>query len=187
MSNVVILIWAFFSFAFTGNDYQLTETVKAETINRNNTFNNLHRLEDIIVNNPYELTLAVKKGKENSLDLIVNIKLREGAFFASPFSNEHLKGYFNISLGEEKNLSMTELLTENPVSEIVIDEFSNNPTRWVTQNTTYIQNLKIETENDFEVLGKIRFVIEPKCTLEEIPFGISLEDGEIKVIQNPRC
>ncbi len=42
------------------------------------------------------------------------------------------------------------------------------------------------SEDNFEVFGRIQFTIEPRCSLEEIPFALSYQNGVIK-IYSPKC
>lgn len=188
MMKGMILILAMISFACTTQNPQSVEKESVKVINvSNNPFNKLQKMEEELIKAPYKLTLDIQQSIDNNLDLIVNIEVEAGAFFASPFDNDHLRGHFKISLGEEKNLSMTDLLTETPVSKAVIDQYSNRPTRWVKENTTYVQTLKLNTDKDFEVFGNIKFVIELQCTLEEISFKITKKDGKVSIERNPDC
>jgi hypothetical protein len=52
---------------------------------------------------------------------------------------------------------------------------------WVDVDTRYEYPLTVSTAEDFEVKGMIRFTIEPRCTLEEIPFVITQRSGALSI------
>jgi hypothetical protein len=72
---------------------------------------------------------------------------------------------------------------EIPRSVEVIDNhpFVNGPINWVHEKTTYKYPLIVNSNEDFTVGGKIIFVIEPKCTLEEIPLFFKQKEGVLTV------
>ena len=51
----------------------------------------------------------------------------------------------------------------------------------MAESTTYKHDLKVSSDQDFEVGGMVRFTIEPRCTFEGIPFMISSKDGKLSV------
>lgn len=67
---------------------------------------------------------------------------------------------------------------ETPLSKV--DE-NHGFVKWVRQNTHYKQSLKVLSNENFEVYGYIQFTIEPRCTLEKIPFILSYVDGKLSV------
>ncbi len=58
--------------------------------------------------------------------------------------------------------------------------FTNGTVNWVRVNTNYKQQLEVATQVDFQVFGYIQFTIEPRCSLEKIPFIIKKENGKLK-------
>jgi hypothetical protein len=52
---------------------------------------------------------------------------------------------------------------------------------WVRVDTRYEQGLTVTTREDLEVVGSYRFTIEPRCTLEEIPFVIRQRGGRLTI------
>lgn len=49
-----------------------------------------------------------------------------------------------------------------------------------------MQTINIKSKEDFEVFRRIKFIIEPNCTLEETTFGIISKNGKLKII-SPKC
>ncbi|MFD2823542.1 hypothetical protein ACFS5M_07670 [Lacinutrix iliipiscaria] len=137
---------------------------------------------------PYKLMFDVQKRKDDAYDLIVNIELNDGAHFVSPHAKQDFKGKFYMDLGSYTHLDFDGDILETPPS---VEEFDSHPfvnglVNWVRVNTTYRQTLKIKSDEDFKVFGRVRFTIEPRCTLEEIPFGISYENGILTFFE-PKC
>ena len=91
-----------------------------------------------------------------------------------------------MDLGDYTNLTFGENIIETPQAVDSYDKFGNQFVKWVKVNTTYLQQLNIKTKENFEVFGRVQFVIEPRCTLEQIPFAISYKDGKFQFI-DPKC
>ncbi|GGK50315.1 MULTISPECIES: hypothetical protein [Flavobacteriaceae] len=87
-----------------------------------------------------------------------------------------------MDLGSYKDLNFNGTIIKTPLS--VVEKASQ--VNWVRENTTYKRPLKVKSKYDFEAFGRIRFTIEPRCTLEEIPLGIICKDGILK-ITSPKC
>ena len=134
--------------------------------------------------NPYELTMKTFQIDKNKHSFEIDIKLNQGAFFVSPKSKGDFKGKFRVEISDNKHIAIEKGIIENPLSKEVFDShpYVNGYVNWVKENTTYRKNYKIKTpKENFTVTGVIKFVIEPRCTLEEIPFIIVHEHGELRV------
>ena len=142
--------------------------------------------------NDKEYTLDFKIDNTNIQKpiLVIAIKLHNESKYISPFAKREFTGKFYMDLGSYTNLDFEGEIIETPRSIEEHDPHSNvkNATvNWVRKNTTYKQTLNIKSKKDFEVFGRLQFVIEPRCTLEEIPFAITFKNGEIKRIFSPKC
>ncbi len=148
-----------------------------------------HKVEGpITLTKPYELKFKVNTLNDDTFELEIMVELNNGAHFVSPFAQQDFKGKFYMDLGSYTHLEFEGDLIETPRS---VEEFDDHPyvnglVNWVRVNTTYRQALKIKLDEDFEVFGRVKFTIEPRCTLEQIPFGISYENGVMKLI-DPKC
>lgn len=131
----------------------------------------------------YTIDFDIKKLDTDFYDLIVHIKLKNGSYFVSPNSKGNFSGIFTLKLENNGNLLQIAKLKESPLSVEEYDPhpFVNGNVNWVRENTMYKQQLTLNTKNDFSVSGLIQFTIEPKCTLEKIPFVITYKNGEMKV------
>lgn len=132
---------------------------------------------------PYELHLKMDKLENNRYDLVVRVNLSKGCYYVSPHSKGDFSGIFTLTIKDTDKLEKTASLIETPRS---VEEYDPHPfvdgyVNWVRQTTTYNQQLKLTGEDNFKVSGMIQFTIEPRCTLEQIPFIISYENGEMKV------
>jgi hypothetical protein len=145
-------------------------------------YNTIYDL-DIIQNHPYDSDFTIEKAKDGEYSLITSIKLYGGSFFISPASETDFKGKFRIEVTPNDNLTIATDLIETPATVTVIDphRFVNGPVNWVTKDTKYKHALQLNTEEDFMVRGTLTFVIEPKCTLEEVPIMFRYKDGVLTV------
>lgn len=132
---------------------------------------------------PYKIEFKIETSEDKKHSLIIAMKLEEGSFYVSPFAVRDFKGKFSVSLEENDYLDLGHEFTETPRSEEIFDPhpFVNGEVNWVKVNTTYEHQLEILKKEDFEVKGVVRFVIEPRCTLEEIPFMISSKSGKMNI------
>lgn len=135
----------------------------------------------------YTLHFEIKNAKSNP-QLVISIKLHNNSYFVSPYAKRDFKGKFYMDLGSYKHLNFKDDIIETPrsVEEFDSHTFVNGVVNWVRVNTTYKQSLHIKSQEDFVVFGRVRFTIEPRCTLEEIPFGLSYQNGVITLI-DPKC
>ena len=136
----------------------------------------------------YTLYFDIETAKDQKPTLVITVELHDGSYYISPYAKKDFKGKFYMDLGSYADLDFDGDIIETPRSFEVFDyhPFVDGNVNWVRVNTTYTQPLKILSEDDFEVFGRVRFTIEPRCTLEEIPFAISIEDGVMKVA-SPKC
>ena len=137
----------------------------------------------------YDLEFHIDKLKNNEFQLSIAIKLYNGGHYISPHAKRDFSGKFYMDLGSYTNLDFNGVIIENPRSVEITDPhpFTNGTVNWVHVNTTYKQALEIKSQEDFEVFGRVIFTIEPRCTLENIPFVISYKDGKMTVKKNPKC
>ena len=134
----------------------------------------------------YTLHFKIEKTADNIHSLVIAIKLHNDSWFMSPFEKKESKGKFYMDLGNYDNLDFDKDIIETPRAIATFDPFAKKPIIWVKENTTYKQSLNILSEKDFEVFGRLQFTIEPRCTLEEIPFGILYKDGKMTIF-SPKC
>ncbi len=135
------------------------------------------------IEKPYEIKLKMIPEKKDTYILQVRMLLKDGAYYVSPNSRRDFKGTFGIHMNDKQKLKPIDALIETPIS---VEEFDTHPfvngyVNWVRENTTYTQRLQRTTNANFKISGLIRFTIEPNCTLEQIPFIISYDQGEMKI------
>ncbi|MBP9153088.1 MAG: hypothetical protein KBF73_12455 [Flavobacteriales bacterium] len=138
---------------------------------------------EIARNHPYDVQFKVEKTEESEFKLITLMDLHGGSFYVSPNTKMGFSGMFRIEVAPNDNLSVGADFVETPRSETVIDphQFVHGPVNWVTQDTKYEHSLKLNTKEDFEIGGKLIFVIEPKCTMEEVPVLFKYKNGVLTV------
>ena len=138
---------------------------------------------EVAINHPYDVNFKVEQGTDGLFHLVREIKLYGGSFYVSPQSGSDFKGRFRIEVAPNDNLEIASDFSESPQSETVIDphQFVHGPVNWVIEDTRYEHPLKLNTKEDFEIGGKLIFVIEPKCTLEEVPVLFKYNNGVLTV------
>jgi hypothetical protein len=142
----------------------------------------------VALDHPYELKLSVENVDSDHYDLVTNMKLFGGSFYVSPHAERDFTGRFTIVIEDNDKLVLASEFIETPRSKEVFDPhpFVSGEVNWVSEDTRYDHHLTVISKEDFKVSGMIRFTIEPKCTLEEIPFDVILEDGVLTVQQYPK-
>ncbi|MCT4699017.1 hypothetical protein [Tenacibaculum haliotis] len=132
---------------------------------------------------PYKLKLASKKLQNNEYDLSISMELFNNAHFISPNAKRKFKGKFKVVFDTTDKFSLLDKLIEIPLSTEEYDEhpFVNGTVNWVRENTVYHQKIKRTNNESFQVKGYIQFTIEPKCTLEKIPFIIKYENSKMRI------
>lgn len=133
---------------------------------------------------PYQINLQIEHLNKNRYNLVVNMLLNDGAYYVSPYAKKDYKGKFTIIIANNDKLKVDSFLIESPIS---VAKYDSSPFDWVKENTTYKQELFVQSKDDFNIDGLIQFTIEPRCTLEKIPFIISQKDGEIKIMLLDKC
>jgi len=173
--NILIIILSLLSLGYVSNNNHLHYSSEKAT--------------SITAIEPYEIDIQINEVGKNEYQLVIKMELQNGAHFVSPNAKRDFTGKFFMDLGSYEHLAFDGILLETPrsVEEIDPHPFVGGPVNWVRENTTYTQTLKLLSKDDFEVFGRIRFTIEPRCTLEEIPFAISYKNGVAKIINNPKC
>lgn len=132
---------------------------------------------------PYHLDLKIEDIETTTKNLTLFITLRGDAHFVSPHEKRDFKGKFSMTL-EESNLIETDgNLIEIPqsIEETDTHHYKDGTVNWVRENTTYKLPFNVLTDKDFEIPGLIRFTIEPRCTLEEIPIIVRQKSGQLTV------
>lgn len=134
---------------------------------------------------PYEVKFSIES-KDDEYNLVAVVELIEdGSHFVSPFATRDFKGKFNISIDDNPHLKLEGTFTEDPRTEEEFDPhpFVNGYVNWVRENTTYKYKLDVIKEEDFEASGLLKFVIEPRCTLEVIKFTILYKNGKMSIVE----
>jgi hypothetical protein len=171
MNKIIILILLLFT-AYSIN-------------NLDNIENNIKTTGISIDDSEYKIHIDIENTTKGEQNLVVKIKLKNNSHFISPNDPGTFKGKFYMDLGSYNHIDFDGKLIENPMT---IEKFEPNTFEkykafWVTADTTYRQPLNVISDGDFEVFGRVNFVIEPKCTLEQLTFGINYKNGVLKVTQ----
>lgn len=145
-------------------------------------------VKPVITSEPYEINLELKKIKTDLYDFEISMKLNNNSHFVSPNAERDFSGKFTILMNETNKLVAIEDLIETPrsVEEYDPHPFTDGLVNWVRVDTKYNQKLQQKSQDNFEVSGIIQFTIEPRCTLEKIPFTITHLEGKMTVSIN-RC
>lgn len=137
---------------------------------------------------PYDIEFEVKQAGPNTYTLITTMKLHGGSFYVSPNARRDFKGKFHVEIANHDHVVLEDGFTETPRSTEVIEPhpFIDGTVNWVNVDTRYEHTLTVTSPEDFEIGGKYRFTIEPKCTLEVVPFLIKQRAG-VLTIERWKC
>jgi hypothetical protein len=137
--------------------------------------------DDLVYNDDlYTLLLRVDKQKNGEHLMSIQMQLKKDSYFVSPNTKGNFSGRFTIVWDNADFLNRDQALIETPVS---VEEFER-PVNLVRVNTTYKQSLRVLTNKNFDVSGYLQFTIEPRCTLEKVPFILTYVNGRLSVKTN---
>ena len=108
------------------------------------------------------------------------MQLKKDAYFVSPNAIGDFSGKFTIVLTEPSKIQANGAIIETPLSKVDYEKH-NGMVNFVRENTTYKQTLKMLSTENFEAYGYLQFTIEPRCTLEKVPFILSFVDGKLSI------
>lgn len=132
---------------------------------------------------PYDLMFEVERSGDNTFTLITTVKLYGGSYYASPNCTRNFKGKFHIELEAQERIVLGDRVKEIPLKmdRGYYHPLVHGPQDWVSVDTRNEQVLTVNGQKDLEVKGMCRFTIEPRCTLEEIPFVIRQRGGRLTI------
>lgn len=141
-----------------------------------------------IIDKLYDFKIEIETTEDNNYNLVFSIILKNNSYYISPFEKKAFTGKFFYDLGAYDKVSFNGEIIETPRSVREIDPLllADGGVKWVRTNTIYKQPLNILSKDDFEVYGRVKFTIEPRCTLEIIPYLISYKNGKM-VIKEAKC
>lgn len=166
-----------------------TSQQQLETIQETNKTEEPKVGEEFTINDSlYNLHFQLEKTNDDKHNLVISIELKNGSYYISPNAKRDFTGKFFMDLGSYKDLTFNGDIQETPrsVEEIDPHPFVGGTVNWVRVNTSYKQPLQVKSQGDFVVFGRVIFTIEPRCSLEQIPFAISYKEGKMIFI-DPKC
>lgn len=138
-----------------------------------------HFSDDVVREDPlYTAIVRLDKQSDKEHLLSIQMNLKKNGYFVSPTESGAFTGKFTIVLTEPQHLQTDGAIIETPLSKV--DE-NEGFAKLVRENTHYKQSLRVLSKENFEVYGYIQFTIEPRCTLEKVPFILSYVDGKLSV------
>lgn len=174
------LLLLFFNYGCTNVHSQETASISNSQdsvyISRPTYFSDDFVREDAL----YTSIIRVIKQKNNDYALSVEMILKKDAYFVSPNTKRDFLGKFTIVLTEPDKLQLSEEIVETPISEEEINKHEGL-VNFVRKNINYKKTIIIKSNENFEASGYIQFTIEPRCTLEKIPFVLSFVNGKLSV------
>lgn len=129
---------------------------------------------------PYSLEFSVIKVSATEFKLVTVIRI-DSLSYMMPISNTTMSGIFKTSINDSVFLNSNYKLVEHGCPVVTNFVWSNAPQKVINGYVEYNQKISVISTKDFVTTGVIQFVIEPRCTLEKIPFTISYVNGEMKV------
>ena len=177
MNNYLVYVLVYFFMTFNTEKIQSQEAIPTTTsavrVSAPTYFS-----DDLVYNDElYTVVLRVDKQKNGEHLMTIQMQLKKNSYFVSPNTKMDFSGRFKIVWDNADYLKTNNFLIETPLS---VEEF-NRPVNLVRVDTTYKQLLKVLSSKDFEVSGHLQFTIEPRCTLEKVPFRLSYKKGKLSV------
>ncbi|MCW5519427.1 hypothetical protein J1N09_06235 [Aureitalea sp. L0-47] len=137
---------------------------------------------DSIATDEYKIKFGVNELKKEEFELVISMELLNDSYFVSPNAKRDFKGKFTIQTDESSDITFIGDIDEIPrsIEEYDLHPFVRGKVNWVREDTKYYLKVKRNSKEDFTVSSNLQFVIEPKCTLEEIPLFIRNQGGYLK-------
>ncbi|MFT4779972.1 MAG: hypothetical protein ACJAU0_000139 [Flavobacteriales bacterium] len=129
----------------------------------------------------FDIELDLLQESQSSYTLVVALSMDSGSYVISSFSEDEFYLPFDVTMKSSSNLKFGNELRENPPSIEEYDAIIEKNVRFVRENTTFSQEMKVLSTNDFQVEGEIQFMIEPQCIPYAVDFLIIQEEGLLKV------
>lgn len=140
-----------------------------------------HFKDDLVkVDELYNSIIRIDRQTKDEYLLSIDMQLKKNAYFVSPNAKGDFSGKFTIVLTEPSKVQTDGAIIELPLSKEEQDKHEGL-VNFVRVNTTYKQTLKLLSTENFEAYGYLQFTIEPRCTLEKVPFILSFVDGKLSI------
>lgn len=136
----------------------------------------------------YTIHINIEKVNEEQHNIVVFLELHNDSYIISPTEEKDFGGKLAFDFGSTENIDISGSISESPISYIEEGKhpYLADSTKTISVNTTFKQPIIFKTHEDFEVFGRVLFVIEPACTMEKITYAIKIENGKIKLFY-PKC
>ncbi|RBA28193.1 hypothetical protein DPN68_08550 [Flavobacterium tibetense] len=187
MYNYLILGLLQILFSFNSENVPPQEVgIATTTENTKNTEVTFFNDDLVFKDELYTAILRVDKQQNETYQMDIQMHLKKGAYFVSPNAKGNFSGRFTLVLTENDKLQRSGAIIETPLSVEEFDNhpFVNSPINTIRVTTNYKQSFAVLSKKDFEVTGYLQFTIEPRCTLEKVPFVLSYTNGKLSVRMN---
>mgnify|MGYP000319827569 CR=1 FL=1 len=131
----------------------------------------------------FDLSLGITNLVDNSYNMSVNLDLEPGAYVVSPYSEDTTYMHFNMFFPETNMLKANSDLLEEPRSVEEFDPILARKVRFIREKTTFQKKLTVLTTSDFEIEGRITFMIEPRCVPYDVVFSLKQSQGKLSIKQ----
>jgi hypothetical protein len=128
----------------------------------------------------FETTFDIVQEKNGEASLTFKVAIDSGYYFVSPHS-EGFHQRLRFSIEDTDGLLLNGELIEYPLTLEEYDNLSDKQGKFAWKNTTYIQNLIIGSQNDFEVSGLIWLEMLPNSQPYEVRFVVSNKSGKLTI------
>ncbi|MGV6828104.1 MAG: hypothetical protein ACWA45_01755 [Flavobacteriales bacterium] len=179
--KTLILTTLFLNFILFPAEISLNNPLKLQQENDLVTYKNF-----MVNHEDYTLYFGLEYNDQNKPVLTLDIELYNDSYIVSPNSKRDFKGKLKRDFGDTQNIDFDGKLIEIPLSKEINNIYEGGKVNLIKENTTYKQLLLLKTKKDFQVFGRFIFTIEPRCTLETVPFSIIQKDGKLAFTE-PKC
>lgn len=175
MSKIAVLVFVLFSCIGNGKE-QSKSFQSSQDFNINHFIDLTHGVD------PYSIEFDLVGKTTDEYDLQVHLEFERNSYITSHYAHD-MKGRFVMEFEDNEFIESVNALEESPAAVKEENPWSVDRVKIVRVPTTYTQRIKCKSPENFVVKGQVRFVIEPKCTMEYTDFSIINEDGKMRLVK----
>lgn len=152
---------------------------KKESIDKSNELAKTNVANDPI--GSFEVSFQIDKLAKDQYNLAVALDLDGGAYVISPYSKDDTYLPFSISIPENEYFVANNKLIEKPIAVEEFDSILKTPVKFIREDTSFEQSIRLVGQEDFEVSGLISFLLEPTCIPYDVAFTMVYHNGSMSI------
>ncbi len=163
-----------------------TDVNEDQLINSNTKINperSSNTQDNSISDDSIQVKLLIKQIDNEYFNFLIKMNLFGDSWIVSPLEKDYPYGEMTIDFDKNDHFVLLNSINETPNSIYKSDTLWKDEYKVINGETDLKQEMRLLSNNDFEVIGHIFFMLEPICKPYEIEFKISNKAGKITVQQ----